>query len=105
MGCQVEERPYLTEAGPAAFDILFRLNMSCQLQLDWSRLSRSPEDMNNLESRRHLYTIKMSHLMDDISKLLVGVSSKCFFFDEVRQRFFDNIELQEFQKKGRVNGG
>ena len=89
IGCDIQERPYLTEAGPAAFDLLYRLNLSCQLQIDYSRVSRpgvrmSQAELSQLESRRHLYNITMKHLMEDVSKLLVGVSSKCFYFDKVR---------------------
>lgn len=55
--------------------------------------------------RKHLYRISMPDLMRDVSRLLLGISSKCFVFNEVftvvvimKRTVWTNFEIKQYEE-------
>lgn len=81
IGCDIYEKPYLTEAGSEVFNQVYRMLLKCQYQLELQS-----EDVSQGSRKTEMpivHYVSMVDLLRDISRLLVGVSSKCFEFDEV----------------------
>lgn len=72
---QVTERPYVTEAGPEVFDLLYKTYMH-QLLLLQQHLALPT-----------LRRITMASLVKDIHHLLIGVPSETFMFDLTSEAF------------------
>ena len=69
----LKEKPYLSEAGPVVFDAVYDTVMR-----QVSYLVKSPSLSRNM--------VSMVTLINDAINVLIGVPSKTFHFDKVRNK-------------------